>query len=83
MAPSGPKRPSPSPPHSSLRLGRLGTVLRGWALAMQGQGEEGMAQMRQGLVAFRATGAEYHGHISWLCWPRCTGWGSQRKGSPC
>jgi predicted ATPase len=35
----------------------LGTSLRGWALAMQGQGEEGMAQVRQGIAAFRATGA--------------------------
>jgi predicted ATPase len=35
-----------------------GTGLRGWALAMQGQGEEGMAQVRQGIAAFRATGAE-------------------------
>ena len=26
----------------------LGTILRGWALAEQGQGEEGIAQMRQG-----------------------------------
>src|SRR5229473_126403 len=36
-----------------------GTILRGWALAEQGQGEEGIAQMRQGLAALRATGAEY------------------------
>jgi len=35
-----------------------GTILQGWALAEQGQGEEGIAQMRQGLGAFRATGAE-------------------------
>jgi predicted ATPase len=35
----------------------LGTSLRGWALAMQGQGEEGIAQVRQGIAAFRATGA--------------------------
>jgi predicted ATPase len=34
-----------------------GTILRGWALAMQGQGEEGMAQVRQGIAANRATGA--------------------------
>ena len=34
-----------------------GTSLRGWALAMQGQGEEGMAQVRQGIAAWRATGA--------------------------
>jgi predicted ATPase len=35
----------------------LGTLLRGWALAMQGQGEEGLAQVRQGIAAWRATGA--------------------------
>ena len=34
-----------------------GTILRGWALAMQGQGEAGMAQVRQGIAAYRATGA--------------------------
>ena len=34
-----------------------GTILRGWALAMRGQGEEGMAQVRQGITAYRATGA--------------------------
>jgi predicted ATPase len=31
--------------------------LRGWALALQGQVEEGIAQIRQGLAAFRAMGA--------------------------
>jgi len=35
----------------------MGTSLRGWALAMQGQDEAGMAQVRQGIVALRATGA--------------------------
>src|SRR5262249_47573951 len=35
-----------------------GTILRGWALAEQGQGVERIAQMRQGLAAWRATGAE-------------------------
>jgi predicted ATPase len=34
-----------------------GTVLHGWALAMQGQGEAGLAEMRQGLAAELATGA--------------------------
>jgi predicted ATPase/class 3 adenylate cyclase len=34
-----------------------GTILRGWALAMQGQGEEGLSQVRQGIAAYRATGA--------------------------
>jgi predicted ATPase len=36
----------------------MGTFLRGWALAAQGQGAEGMVQMRQGLAARRAAGAE-------------------------
>ena len=36
----------------------MGTILRGWAIAEQGQEEEGIAQMRQGLAAYRATGAE-------------------------
>jgi class 3 adenylate cyclase/predicted ATPase len=34
-----------------------GTSLRGWALALQGQGEAGLAQLRQGIAAERATGA--------------------------
>ncbi|WP_459572321.1 adenylate/guanylate cyclase domain-containing protein [Cupriavidus sp. 8B] len=35
-----------------------GTILRGWALAEQGSSEEGIAQIRQGLTAYEATGAE-------------------------
>ena len=35
-----------------------GTILRGWALAQQGQAEEGIPQMCQGLAAYRATGSE-------------------------
>jgi predicted ATPase len=35
----------------------VGTSLRGWTLAMQGRGEEGMTQLRQGIASFRATGA--------------------------
>jgi predicted ATPase len=34
-----------------------GTVLHGWALAMQGQGEAGLAEIRQGLAAELATGS--------------------------
>ncbi len=34
-----------------------GTILRGWALARQGQGEAGLAQVRQGIATTRATGA--------------------------
>jgi len=35
----------------------LGTIWHGWALAAQGQAAEGIAEMRQGLAAIRATGA--------------------------
>ena len=35
----------------------VGTLLQGWALAMQGQEEEGIAQIRQALAAWRAMGA--------------------------
>ena len=34
----------------------IATPLRGWALAAKGQGEEGIAQIRQGLAAYRAMG---------------------------
>jgi class 3 adenylate cyclase/predicted ATPase len=36
----------------------MASVLRGWALTAQGQDEAGIAQMHQGLAAYRATGAE-------------------------
>jgi predicted ATPase len=36
----------------------IGSILRGWALAYQGQTREGHEQIQQGLTAWRATGAE-------------------------
>jgi class 3 adenylate cyclase/predicted ATPase len=41
------------------------TSARGWALAMQGQGEAGMAQVRQGIAAWRATGASLY--VPYFC----------------
>jgi TOMM system kinase/cyclase fusion protein len=38
--------------------GAWGTILAGWARAEQGQREAGLAQMCQGLAAWRATGTE-------------------------
>ena len=36
-----------------------GAILRGWALAVQGQAEEGISHMQQGLTAYGATGAKF------------------------
>jgi class 3 adenylate cyclase/predicted ATPase len=36
----------------------MGTILRGWTLAQQGQAQDGIEQLQQGLRAFCATGAE-------------------------
>jgi predicted ATPase len=43
--------------HGFPQWAALGTSLRGWALAMQGRGEEGVTQVRQGIAAWQATGA--------------------------
>jgi len=37
-----------------------GTIYRGWALAEQGQAEEGLTQIRQGLAVHQAVGTEIH-----------------------
>jgi predicted ATPase len=42
-----------------------GTSLCGWVLAMQGPGEAGMAQVRQGIAGWRATGAALS--VPYLC----------------
>ena len=42
-----------------------GTILRGWTVATQGQAAEGIAQIHQGLVAWRAAAAEVL-RPSWL-----------------
>ncbi len=36
-----------------------GTIVRGWALAEQGHGAEGLSQIREGLAARQATRAEF------------------------
>jgi len=37
----------------------IGSIMRGWALAQQGQVGDGIEQLTQGLIAYRATGAEH------------------------
>ncbi len=39
-----------------------GSMIRGWALAGQGRGTEGVRQIREGLATFQATGAETSRH---------------------
>src|SRR5262249_4065752 len=36
----------------------IGAILRGWALVQQGQAQEGLTQLHEGLRAHRTTGAE-------------------------
>ena len=43
-----------------LLLQVFGTAFQGWTLAMAGQVETGIAQMRQGLATWQAMGAEMH-----------------------
>jgi predicted ATPase len=43
----------------------IATMQRGWALAAQGHGEEGIAQIHQGLAAMRAAGVAL-GRAHWL-----------------
>ena len=42
-------------------------ILWGWVLAEQGQREEGVTYIQQGLAAYRATGAALH--LRWLLAP--------------
>lgn len=37
----------------------MGVALRGWVLVEQGQGAEGMVQLKEGITAFRATGVAH------------------------
>ena len=51
--------------HGSPFWKAVETSLCGWARAMQGQGEEGLAQVRQGIASARATGAALF--VPYLC----------------
>jgi predicted ATPase len=50
--------------HGFPHWAALGTLLRGWALVMRDKSEEGMAQLSQGIAAWRRTGAALSVH--WL-----------------
>ena len=58
---SGQKQRLPYVPSKDFRLWlAMGTILQGWALAERGQAEKGIAQIRQGLAAWQAAGAEMY-----------------------
>jgi predicted ATPase len=44
----------------------LGPMVRGWALVEQGQQAEGLAQIRQGVTAWRATGAVFASRMGFV-----------------
>jgi predicted ATPase/class 3 adenylate cyclase len=44
----------------------IGTILRGWALAGQGQAQEGITQTSQGLITLSAMGAELYTRVNFL-----------------
>jgi predicted ATPase len=48
-------------------LSESGNMLQSWALAEQGQKEEGIIRLRRGLTAYRASGLEW-GRPFWLAW---------------
>jgi predicted ATPase/class 3 adenylate cyclase len=44
-----------------------GMMLHGWSMAMQGQTAEGIAQIRQGLAVYEATGAQQERYVYLMC----------------
>jgi predicted ATPase len=58
-----------------------GTLMRGWAVAEQGQGEEGLVQIRQGLAAYQVTSAEtWQPYFHALLTEACEGIGQREEG---
>jgi hypothetical protein len=56
------------------------TILCGWVLAEQGQGEEGVAQICQGLATYKVIEEKRFGHIALPCWSkRVQKWDRWRK----
>ena len=53
-----PKPCRPSPPSGFAILVSGGSIFRGWSLAESGKLSDGIAQMRDGLAAYEATGAK-------------------------
>jgi tetratricopeptide (TPR) repeat protein len=58
--------------HGLTMWSALAMALQGWAMAEQGETEEGIRQIRQSIAAYRATGAEFgianiFNELAWIC----------------
>jgi predicted ATPase len=61
----------------------FGTCWRGWALAVQGQGEAGLAQLRQGMTAVLATGQALAQSLCLVLLAEATGHAGQSEEGLC
>ena len=55
----------------------VGTVLRGWAMAAEGQAAEGVAEIRQGVNAFEATGTKHRKSYYLVLLAQAYGWAGE------
>ncbi|MFQ5759521.1 MAG: AAA family ATPase [Acidiferrobacterales bacterium] len=55
----------------------VGTVLQGWAMAAEGQVAEGVAEIRQGLNAFEATGTKHRKSYYLVLLAQAHGWAGE------
>jgi predicted ATPase/class 3 adenylate cyclase len=67
--------------HSLAFIGAMASMFEGWARTREGELDEGMAQMRRGVAAQLATGAELGGpYWLWLLAEVCQRTGAAREG---
>ena len=64
-------------------LWRCGIFQRGLALAAQGQGEEGVTQIRQGMMDILAAGQSWYGRMSGAAGRSCGKIGQVEEGWTC
>jgi predicted ATPase/class 3 adenylate cyclase len=67
--------------HGLAFIGAMASIFKGWVLTREGEHDEGMAQMRRGLAAQLATGAELaRPYWLWLIAEACHRTGAAREG---
>ncbi|MFQ5937155.1 MAG: AAA family ATPase, partial [Acidiferrobacterales bacterium] len=57
----------------------VGTVLHGWAMAAEGQAAEGVAEIRQGVNAFEATGTKHRKSYYLVLLAQAYGWAGEAE----